>query len=343
MHFSNLLETCTKPETREVFLLQNKMKKSTCQRPTFSIRPLKPKSVSPMRTACIQNLSISNDHEGNTYVTVYPNQIVFNSKELIDVIERKSDCLILGESTCIDLKDILLAIYNFPSDQNGGSSNNYDFDPMSTATPQEPKRPTNAFILYNNALRKKIKKLFPSFTNSETSKFLGAMWKTATKDVRELYIQKAVECRRIHKKRYPNFEYNFKKGSSRRRTPDTVDIVKDNWEDYFDWCWHNATGQNFDGFIELDNVLQPTPSYEVSDDKPTNTLSDNLGTYGCSLPENQDSGDWNAVYDIVSQFFPEDSNQSTSIDEGLWFCLDDFGSSIDLNGYTTVNTGTDYF
>jgi hypothetical protein len=293
-----------------------------------------------MQTVSIQSLSISTDQQGNTYVTAYPNQVVFNSKELMEVIERKNDHLIAGKNTRILLKDILLAIHNFPSDQSSGNSSNYDFDSVSIATPQGPKRPTNAFILYNNALRKKIKKLFPSFTNSETSKFLGAMWKAATKDIRDEYVQKAVECRRIHKKTYPNFEYNFKKGNSDRRISGTADIAKDNWEDYFDWCFHNATGQSFSGLTQIENSLQPTPSYGFSDDRSTSASINNSETHDCLLPENQGSNDWSEVYDIVSRFFPEEAKYSTSIDEELWLCLDNFGTSNNLNGDATVNMGT---
>jgi hypothetical protein len=290
-----------------------------------------------MQTISIQSLSIFNDYEGNTYMTAYPDQIVFNSKELMEVIERKNDYLIIGKNTRILLKDILLAIHNFPLNQNSGNSTNCDLDTASVTTLQGPKRPTNAFILYNNALRKKIKKMFPSFTNSETSKFLGAMWKTASKDIRDEYIQKAIECRRIHKKRYPNFEYNLKKGNPGKKNPGMTDIAKDNWEDYFDWCFHNATGQSFSGLIQIENTPQLTSYNGPSNDKSSSTSLNNSEADDCSLLANQGSGDWSEVYDIVSQFFPEDSKYSTSIDEELWFCLEDFGASSNHNDCTAVN------
>lgn len=299
------------------------MKSSFYSRSSPLIRQLKPKLDIPRQTLSIQKIAFSSDKQGKTLVTIYPSQVNITSKDLIEMIEEKRESIPVKNNTYVLREEILYAIHNFASDENLPTTRNQVPNTSNTAQMIEPKRPTNAFILYRTALRKKIKALFPSFSNSDISKFTGAMWKAADKEVKEKYIKQAMECRALHKLMYPDFEYNIKKENSEQIPSDCQKrpLSGDSWDNYFDLCLQNATMElgNFatctTGDLEENQVCSSWNSSVNSTNE--NILSSN----NLLLEGYQESNEWKEVCNIVSQFFPEDSDQNTLMDDKLWASL----------------------
>ncbi|KAI9251683.1 hypothetical protein EDC94DRAFT_288075 [Helicostylum pulchrum] len=289
------------------------MKNSLYSKSTPFIRQLKPKLSLPKKTLPIQNLSFSNDLEGKTLIKIYPSQVLITSQELIEMIEEKKESIQVEKSACVLRENILVAIQNFACEEDTSVPISQD----SVLPNVEPRRPTNAFILYRTALRKKIKSLFPSFSNNDISKFTGAMWKAADKEVKDKYIKQATECRILHKQMYPDFEYNTKKEISEKAVTYGEDypFTSDNWDEYFNWCMQNVTTgivtdetQPLDGTNLMPNYMDWN-NLNITREVP----------FGSLLGEGyHENNEWKEVCNMVNQFFPEDSGQNTVIDEKLW-------------------------
>jgi hypothetical protein len=288
------------------------------------VRKLKPKLTQPNSALLIQNISFSDDQDGQTFIKIYPSQISISSRDLIEMIETKKESIQLKNNACVLREDILLAIHNFPCEEDiQRREDNQNLNTPNTTPPNEPKRPTNAFILYRGALQKKIKTLFPSFNNSDISKFIGAMWKAADKEVKQKYIKQAMECRMIHKQKYPNFEYNIKKENVNNETPNSkqYSILSDNWDSCFDWYLQNATADTVRNGVDAGNDSRYTAVPYTWNNFDSSFSTDLLNPESLQIPVYQESEEWREVCNIVAEFFPEDSDQNTLIDDKLWTSL----------------------
>lgn len=290
-----------------------------------NIRPLKPKSILPMQNLTIQSLSFNQDTDGITFVTINPDHITLNSRELISMIEEKRDRIDAGNNGYILGKDILTAIHNHPtkSDKTKASKND-NHDDHYVLKIQEPKRPSNAFILYNIALRKKVKSLFPCYSNSDVSKIVGGMWKSVGNSEKDKYIKQAIECRKLHKERYPNFEYNIKREAAINCTRFSDLQMANSWESYFDWCFQNSATESSAGVLQYNNdplIHQPSSYWPNSVIRSDSNCAESNGLLSHDLPM---SGEWNEVCQMVSRFFPGESDQNTLMDEQFWNSLDRF-------------------
>ncbi|CEP16807.1 hypothetical protein [Parasitella parasitica] len=286
------------------------------------IRPLKPKSMLPMKNLAIQSLSFVQDNEGITLMIIKPNHITLNSRELISMIDEKRDRIDAGNNAYILSKDILTAIHNHQTKNDKTQAcRNDDQRDLDAIKFNEPKRPSNAFIFYNNALRKKIRELFPNYSNSDISKIIGGMWKSVGSSEKDKYIKKAIECRKLHKERYPKFEYNIRRDTGINCTK-IFDSKKkaNNWENYFDWCLQNSTTESSAGVLQYSHESLIDPS------NLTCAVSNDFFSQ-----ELQISGEWNEVCQLVSHFFPGDTDQNELVDEQFWKSLDDVDFLADLS------------
>lgn len=309
------------------------MKSSIYSKTSLLTRQLRPKLDIAKKTLSIQKLTFSSDTEGKTFVTIYPSQVYITSKDLIEMIEEKKESIPVKNNNCILRDEILYAIHNFASNETTNIPENRISDTSNTAQMTEPKRPTNAFILYRTALRKKIKTLFPSFNNNDISKFTGAMWKAADKEVKEKYIKQAMECRALHKKMYPDFEYNIKKENTEQAASSCKkeDLSGERWDNYFDQCLQNATMEFFNEGRTIGDLRNNQGGYDWIDGG--NNSNGLLVNSNSLLFEGyQESNEWKDVCNIVSQFFPEDSDQNTLMDDKLWASLGGMDLMID-KGY----------
>ena len=71
----------------------------------------------------------------------------------------------------------------------------------------EAHRPPNAFILYSNAMRSKVRSENPALSNTEVSRLLGTMWKEVSNDIKQQYKQKASSLQDEFKKTNPDYTY----------------------------------------------------------------------------------------------------------------------------------------
>ncbi|KAL4711987.1 hypothetical protein ACJJTC_003654 [Scirpophaga incertulas] len=76
------------------------------------------------------------------------------------------------------------------------------------------KRPMNAFMVFAQAMRRRLSEQRPALHNAELSKSLGAMWKGLTDEQKLPFIKEADKLREQHKREYPDYKYQ-----PRRRKP----------------------------------------------------------------------------------------------------------------------------
>ncbi|RCI04599.1 hypothetical protein CU098_001860 [Rhizopus stolonifer] len=92
---------------------------------------------------------------------------------------------------------------------------NQDMDEKQTKEPlqsdskkqEKPKRPPNAYLLFNRDMRRKLLEVSPKMTVAEISKEVGDWWKMLPKDQREFYVKEASLLKEEHLKKHPNFIY----------------------------------------------------------------------------------------------------------------------------------------
>ncbi|XP_063363683.1 transcription factor Sox-9-A-like [Cydia amplana] len=102
----------------------------------------------------------------------------------------------------------LLQTFNYetivPQPSRGGSYNRR----------QHVKRPMNAFMVFAQAMRRRLSEQRPSLHNAELSKSLGSMWKSLSEDQKLPFVNEANKLRTQHKIEYPDYKYQ-----PRRRKP----------------------------------------------------------------------------------------------------------------------------
>uniref|UniRef100_A0A2H1VUR2 SFRICE_028033 n=1 Tax=Spodoptera frugiperda TaxID=7108 RepID=A0A2H1VUR2_SPOFR len=83
------------------------------------------------------------------------------------------------------------------------------------------KRPMNAFMVFAQAMRRRLSEQRPALHNAELSKSLGSMWKSLSEDEKLPFIKEADKLRTQHKKEYPDYKYQ-----PRRRKPQPTSAVR---------------------------------------------------------------------------------------------------------------------
>jgi len=73
------------------------------------------------------------------------------------------------------------------------------------------KRPMNAFMVWSQLERMKIREVTPDKHNAEISKELGRRWKLLPEEARQPYIEEAERLRILHQKEYPDYKYKPRK------------------------------------------------------------------------------------------------------------------------------------
>jgi hypothetical protein len=72
---------------------------------------------------------------------------------------------------------------------------------------EHPRRPPNAFILYSQNMRSKVRQENPNLSNTEISRLLGKMWKEVPNEIKIQYKQKAAAMQEAFKREHPNYTY----------------------------------------------------------------------------------------------------------------------------------------
>ncbi|CAH1638650.1 unnamed protein product [Spodoptera littoralis] len=83
------------------------------------------------------------------------------------------------------------------------------------------KRPMNAFMVFAQAMRRRLSEQRPALHNAELSKSLGSMWKSLSEDEKLPFIKEADKLRTQHKKEYPDYKYQ-----PRRRKPQPTSAIR---------------------------------------------------------------------------------------------------------------------
>ena len=71
----------------------------------------------------------------------------------------------------------------------------------------QPKRPMNAFMVWSQAIRRKLHQRFSNVQNALLSKALGKVWRTIDQVLKEPFVKRANSIKAQHKLQYPNYRY----------------------------------------------------------------------------------------------------------------------------------------
>lgn len=284
-----------------------------------SNRYIKPKPVhKPSKRLPIYGLTFSFKQE-ETRIFIDPSNICIKAKEILDMIDSKNEFINLANSDfCIQKNDVFSALQLYADERIPSSETTLTFTKINLNF-QQPKRPTNAFILYRSAWGKIVRVMFPEFNNSQVSKLLGAMWKWSSKQLKEKYIQQADMYRKAYKEKYPNHVYNTKK------------VERSN-------AIHLLSCKNFgndcSSWSHQDNMLQLSTTDSFIDDFHITFLSkkvfnssmlDPSGFQACPNPTVPDipNNEWEKVCNIISDLLPNSTIEDKFVDNQFWDSFQD--------------------
>ncbi|KAI8426188.1 hypothetical protein MSG28_005122 [Choristoneura fumiferana] len=125
------------------------------------------------------------------------------------------------------------------------------------------KRPMNAFMVFAQAMRRRLSEQRPSLHNAELSKSLGSMWKSLSEEEKLPFIKEADKLRTQHKREYPDYKYQ-----PRRRKPPPATTARLKREPSLERSQIDFSRIEVDGTLlvdgppdgaELDQYLKPAP------------------------------------------------------------------------------------
>lgn len=84
----------------------------------------------------------------------------------------------------------------------------------------KPPRPMNSFMLYRSAYTNRIKYLRKENNNQNVSKVAGVSWKMEPEEVRNFYVELAIQDRDNHAEAFPGYKFEPHKSEKRKRPDD---------------------------------------------------------------------------------------------------------------------------
>ncbi|KAG0165365.1 hypothetical protein DFQ30_008552 [Apophysomyces sp. BC1015] len=240
--------------------------------------------------------------QGRTQLKILPSEICVSATDLITMIENQRE-EIVKDGKMISRQDILTAAEallqgQFPTlDDNTLSSTSRRYRNV-----REPRRPPNAFMLYSCQLRRRIRAVFPEYSNAEASKLLGAMWRSANADVKQKYIKMAEQQRRWHSSQFPH--YTYKKSSSKNAHRESSVPFTDTPTPGMDWL------EEMDELVLQSMNLVTTETQHQLDNITAVPFLDSDFFGHPQASENFEPDDWQQICDTIAECFPDFPDQT---------------------------------
>lgn len=99
--------------------------------------------------------------------------------------------------------------------------------PQITAEDEEKRRPPNAFILFDRAMRQAMAIQNPDLTPEEINRSMGSLWQLTDETVRNIYRQQAQELKELWHQLHPGEVVEVRKKrttSSQAKMPEPIRI-----------------------------------------------------------------------------------------------------------------------
>lgn len=96
-----------------------------------------------------------------------------------------------------------------------------------TAEDEEKRRPPNAFILFDRAMRQAMAIQNPELTTEEINRSMGSLWQLTDEQVRNVYRQQAQELKELWHQLHPGEVIEMRKkriSVSQAKTPEPIRI-----------------------------------------------------------------------------------------------------------------------
>lgn len=253
-----------------------------------------------------------------SFLVLSPGKLRISATLFLSKIIGKGDFINIDLNHRVKRQDLLVAAESMIMEMD----NNNDKRSLNQLNDQKisPKRPPNAFMLYSSTLRKRIKRTFPEYDNSNISKFLGIMWRSASSSIKQKFIKMAYEERQRHKMHYPDFEYNSAKAmtSSATAFPHAQENITENDEwireiqqfvqqtEDFETVSYPTLAKMESEAIELINSFSTDFDYE--DSQLTSTEHQWLPSHhwiNCDTTDDMDARNWRDMCNSISLVYPE--------------------------------------
>ncbi|PHZ09124.1 sex plus protein [Rhizopus microsporus ATCC 52813] len=293
------------------------MKQQVEKGPMSPRRLLKPKiSDDSSKVLPVDDLLLLQE-QGETSILISPSNVRIKAKDILNMIDNRQDFITLPDNDYCILRNDIFSVLHAYGDRQADQHTvelflmDIDFD-VSTS-----KRPTNAFILYRTAWGKTVRSMFPEFNNSQISKILGAMWKWSGNQVKDKYIQRANEYRKIHKEKYPNFVYSTKRVDKNKQVSAT--------DDHHFEC--NYADLGLQGSMVNQLVHSGTADDNKSADALGNNFCSNNNYSGFTQKQNFatvsdiSNSEWQKVCDLVLDILSSGIPEDSVIDDQYWDIL----------------------
>lgn len=311
-----------------LFIPVNNMKQQVEKSPISSRRQLKPKvSDNSSKILPVDDLLLLQE-QGETSILISPSNVRIKAKDILCMIDNRRGFITLPDNGYCILRD------DRQADKHTAELFLMDINSdVSTS-----KRPTNAFILYRTAWGKTVRSMFPEFNNSQISKILGAMWKWSGNQVKDKYIQRANEYRKIHKEKCPNFVYNAKRADKNKQ----VSASDDHHFEY------NYLDLGLHGSMVNQLVYSGTTNDNQSADASSSNFCSNSNYSGFTQKQNiatasdTSNSEWQKVCDLVLDILNSGISEDSIIDDQYWdilqnidleqsFFCNDWAAAVNLN------------
>ncbi|CAO3615025.1 unnamed protein product [Cunninghamella blakesleeana] len=271
------------------------------------ILPLEKQTIIP-----IYKLSIYYKNR-KSFIRLHPSKIHMQSSYLLSFLDSTSENITIDLNNSIKRQDLLSATEKMIMDGNDGCDSCYNV--KIDLQNEKRKKPLNAFLIYSNSLRRKIRRKFPEYSNSDVSKLLGIMWRTASEEIKEKFFQLANE----EKQRFKQQQHFSHENTLKKQESGTAEnMVTQNG--YYDGEWLNDINEFLQEIKEFEkdfnSELNPEDMKEDAINLINSLIEESDINHGNNwqssslFDDNIDINSWRDMINTITILYPDQAEKS---------------------------------